>query len=248
MVSVSGVGEDSLATEGMLPSRPPIVLAITGASGVIYGLRLLQVLVHRGRTMELLISPAAREVIRHELGINLDLSHFDPASLGPWLSSPQMPAPWGEGTVEAGGPSPSEVRTTGRIRYWRFDDLDAPLASGSVLTDGMVICPCSLATLAAIVHGLSDNLIRRAAEVHLKEGRRLIVVPRETPLSPIQLRNLYLAARHGITVLPAMPGFYHRPASVGQLVDFLVARICDHFGEYLRLVERWDRTSSEVRE
>lgn len=229
-----------------LPPRRPIVLAITGASGVIYGLRLMQVLLHRGRNIELLITPAARDVLRHEVGLELNLGNFDPASLGPWVSSAEMPEPWGKGTLEtvsSGYGKTSFHGKIGRLRYWRFDDLNAPLASGSVLTDGMVICPCSLATLAAIVHGVSDNLIRRAAEVHLKERRRLIVVPRETPLSAIQLRNLYLAARHGVTVLPAMPGFYHRPSSLGEMVDFVVARICDHLGEDFRLVEPWGSES-----
>lgn len=224
--------------------RLPIVLAITGASGAIYGLRLLQVLVHRGRDVELLISPAGRDVIAYELGLQVDLSRFSPEMLGPWVATAEIPAPWGLAASEQARPgqlpeSGHEERRKGTIRFWHQEAFEAPVASGSFPTGGMVICPCSLNTLASVVHGLGDNLIRRAAVVHLKEQRPLVVVPRETPLSALQLRNMYLAARHGVIILPAMPAFYHRPTNIGMLVDFVVARICDHLKVEHNLVRPW---------
>ena len=113
------------------------------------------------------------------------------------------------------------------------------MASGSFLTNGMVICPCSSGTLSAIVHATSSNLIHRAAEVHLKERRKLVLVPRETPLSVIQLENMHRAAEAGAIVLPAMPGFYHGVTSIQDLVDFVVSRICDQLGVENGLIRRW---------
>jgi len=122
---------------------------------------------------------------------------------------------------------------------WGIQDIAAPFSSGTHPVAGMVVCPCSMGTLGAIVHGAGTNLIHRAAEVHLKEGRRLILVPRETPLSLVQLDNLRRAAEAGAVVLPAMPGFYHRVTSVADLVDFVVGRICDQLGIQNALVQRW---------
>ncbi len=127
----------------------------------------------------------------------------------------------------------------GQIRFYHPSDYLAPLASGSFLTDGMVVCPCSSGTLGAIVHGTSDDLIHRAAEVHLKEGRKLILVPRETPLSLTQLANMKLGAEAGAVILPAMPAFYHGVNLIGDLVDFVVSRICDRLGIANTLIERW---------
>jgi 4-hydroxy-3-polyprenylbenzoate decarboxylase len=115
----------------------------------------------------------------------------------------------------------------------------APIASGSFLTKGMVICPCSGSTLSAVVHGASNNLVQRAADVHLKEQRRLVLVPRETPLSSIHLRNMLSASEAGAVVLPAMPGWYHGVQSLGHLVDFVVARILDQLDVENTLVKRW---------
>ena len=195
-----------------MPKR--IVVAMTGASGATYGLRLVEVLTTAGCEVHLSISPAAGQVIAQELVATLDLTADDTTAL--WPSLP-----------------PSAVR------YHRFDDLLAPIASGSFLTDGMVVCPCSGGTLAAIVHGLSMNLIHRAAEVHLKERRPLVLVPRETPLSKGHLENLVRATDLGATVLPAAPGFYHRPQTIAQLVDFIVARICDQLHVEHNLTQRW---------
>jgi len=201
-----------------------IVVGVTGASGAWYAARLVDVLLASGRDVYLSVSEAAREVIGHEMGVPVDLDRFDPTG---WLAALERH------NQTRGGPA------TGRVVYSRVDDLTAPIASGSFLTEGMVVCPCSSATLSAIVHGTGRNLIHRAAEVHLKEGRKLVLVPRETPLSLVQLENMGRAVRAGAVILPAMPGFYHRPESVGQLVDFVVARICDQLGIRNQLIRRW---------
>ena len=127
----------------------------------------------------------------------------------------------------------------GRVVYHHHADFSAGIASGSFRTGGMVVSPCSMSTLAAIAHGITTNLITRAADVHLKERRKLILVPRETPLSLIHLENMAAVTRAGAVVLPAMPGWYHRPASLDDLVDFVVARICDQLGVENDLIRRW---------
>ncbi|MGD9856431.1 MAG: UbiX family flavin prenyltransferase, partial [Planctomycetaceae bacterium] len=120
-----------------------------------------------------------------------------------------------------------------------FQDFTAGIASGSFPTDGMVICPCSMGTLGALAGGLSTNLIHRAAEVHLKERRKLVLMPRETPLSTIQLDNMHKLSAAGAVILPAMPGFYHQPQSIADLIDFVVGRICDQLGVDVDLTHRW---------
>jgi 4-hydroxy-3-polyprenylbenzoate decarboxylase len=195
-----------------------LVLAFTGASGAPYGVRLLEVLLRAGRTVHLCISPAAAEVILQELGRSVRLNDFDPADL------------LGESADAAGD---------GRLRYHHFKDFRAGIASGSFQTAGMVICPCSMGTAAAVAHGLSQNLIHRAADVHLKERRRLVLVPRETPLGLVQLRNLAACAEAGAVVLPAMPAFYTRPRSLQDAVDFVVGRVCDQLGVENHLLRRW---------
>ena len=193
-----------------------LVVALTGASGASYGVRLLDVLLRAGRTVHLSISPAAVQVMERELGRSVDLDRFDPAIL-------------------LGNAPPA----AGRLMYHHFRDFSAGIASGSFLTGGMAVCPCSMGTVAAIAHGQSDNLIHRAADVHLKERRKLVLVPRETPLGVIQLRNLAACAEAGATILPAMPGFYTRPQTVADMVDFVVGRVCDQLGVEHRLFERW---------
>src|SRR4029079_7342936 len=126
-----------------------------------------------------------------------------------------------------------------RLHYHHFRNFQAGIASGSFLTGGMAICPCSMGTLAAIANGVSENLIHRAADVHLKERRKLVLVPRETPLGLIQLRNLTAVAEAGAIVLPAMPAFYTRPKTVDDMVDFVVGRVCDQLGVEHRLFPRW---------
>jgi len=200
--------------------RRNFVVAITGASGVGYAVRLVEVLTAAGCDVHLSISANAEPVFRQELGLAVDVENFNPKM----LMRDRSAAPAEDG---------------GNIAYHHYRDFMAPIASGSFLTGGMVICPCSSGTLSAIVHGTSANLIHRAAEVHLKERRKLILVPRETPLSLVQLDNLKRAAEAGAVVLPAMPGFYHGAATIQDLVDFVVGRICDQLGVPNDLIRRW---------
>jgi 4-hydroxy-3-polyprenylbenzoate decarboxylase len=195
-----------------------LVLAMSGASGMPYGVRLLEVLLQAGRTVHLTLSPAAAQVLEQELDRKV---HLDPFELTDLL----------------GGASP--LAAPNQVRYHDYRDFRAGIASGSFLTGGMVVCPCSMGTVAAIAHGLSQNLIHRAADVHLKERRRLVLVPRETPLNAIQLRNLAICAEAGAIVLPAMPAFYTRPRSLQDMVDFIVGRICDQLGVEHGLLRRW---------
>ncbi len=197
---------------------PPIVLAMTGASGAPYALELLKSLSRSGRTVHLTISPSGAQVLREELGIDVALSRFDLSVFG-----------------EIG---------PGRVVYHHHADFSAGIASGSFLTGGMVVSPCSMSTLAAVAHGITTNLITRAADVHLKERRKLVLVPRETPLSLIHIENMAAVSRAGAVVLPAMPGWYHRPTSLDDLIRFVVARICDQLGVDNTLVDRWGKESA----
>lgn len=221
-----------------------LVVAMTGASGVAYAVRLLEVLVAAGRTVHLTISPAATEVLRHELDLTVDLNSFDAQQLLPADSQAsqdsklKMLKPDGGGYAASSIFSDSEI-LIGKIVYHHYRDYNSGIASGSFLTDGMVICPCSMGSLASIATGQSQNLIHRAADVHLKERRKLIVVPRETPLSVIALDNMKRLAEAGAIIMPAMPGFYHAPRSIHDLVDFIVARICDQLGVQNELIHRW---------
>jgi 4-hydroxy-3-polyprenylbenzoate decarboxylase len=195
-----------------------LVLALTGASGTVYGVRLLEVLLQAGRTVHLTLSPAAVQVLEQELDRRVRLDRFDLHDL-------------------LGGPA--GVGISERVRYHHYQDFRAGIASGSFLTCGMAVCPCSMGTVAAVAHGLSQNLIHRAADVHLKERRRLVLVPRETPLHLVQLRNLVLCAEAGAVVLPASPAFYTRPRSLQEAVDFVVGRVCDQLGVEHGLLRRW---------
>ncbi|PHR98348.1 MAG: 3-octaprenyl-4-hydroxybenzoate carboxy-lyase [Blastopirellula sp.] len=214
------------------PSRPPIVLGITGASGVIYAKRLLNVLIYAGYDVDLSISSSGALVIEQELGIKIDIDAFQPSLL--------LDESIGENdlrlqkTVEL-----NENAAPGKLTYHHYRDFMAPMASGSSLTAGMVICPCSGGTLSGVVNADSANLIHRAADVHLKEQRKLILVPRETPLSIIQVTNLQKAAQAGAVVLPASPGWYHGVKSIDDLVDFIVARILDQLQVPHALMQRW---------
>jgi flavin prenyltransferase len=190
-----------------------IVIAMTGASGAPYAVRLLQVLCRAGRTIHLCASPSAALVLREEMDLEVALDSFDPAIFG--------------GLGE------------GRLVYHHYQDFTAGIASGSFPTAGMVIIPCSMSTLGAIASGITTNLITRAADVHLKERRKLILVPRETPLSLIHLENMVTATRAGAIVLPAMPGWYHRPRRLDDIINFVVSRICDQLGVPNSLIERW---------
>jgi 4-hydroxy-3-polyprenylbenzoate decarboxylase len=205
----------------------PIILGITGASGAIYAVRLLEVLRAAGRDVHLTISPSGRDVLKHELKLDIDLENFRDQRFGisgiphP-VPSPQFPAP-------------------GTLHYYHHNDFMAPMASGSFITAGMVICPCSGTTLSAVAAGAAGNLIQRAAEVHLKERRKLILVPRETPLSLAHIDNMRRVTEAGAVVLPASPGWYYDVRSPNDLVDFIVARICDQLGVEHTLCKRWGK-------
>lgn len=179
------------------------VVAITGASGVVYGKRLLEILKERDVETYLVTSRVADEILESELGIKVN-----------------------------------DLKNLAKAHYLE-DDLTAPITSGSFLVDGMIIVPCSMKTLAGIASGFTDNVVLRAADVVLKEHRRLILVPRETPLNPIHLENMLKLARLGVTILPAMPAFYHRPRSIDDLVDFVVGKILDSIGVEHNLYQRW---------
>jgi 4-hydroxy-3-polyprenylbenzoate decarboxylase len=197
-----------------------ITLAITGASGAQYGLRLLECLLAANCRVYLLISNAAQVVIDTET--DLALPEF---------------AQWPQFFGERFGTK------SGQLKVFSRDDWFAPVASGSSAPASMVICPCSTGTLSAIAHGASNNLIERAADVALKERRQLILVPRETPYSQIHLENMLTLTRMGAIVLPASPGFYQRPQTVAQLIDFVVARVLDQLNVKHDLMKRWGETN-----
>lgn len=195
-----------------------VCLAFTGASGMPYGVRLLECLLAAGCRVQLLYSQAAQIVAQQEMAFDL----------------PSRPAE-ARAALLARYPAvdPEKLAVYGREEWF------APVASGSNPPDAMVVCPCTMGTLAAIAQGLADKLIERAADVVLKEGRKLVLVPRETPFSAIHLDNMLRLARAGAVILPPSPGFYHHPQSVADLVDFVVARILDQIGVPHTLMTRW---------
>jgi flavin prenyltransferase len=188
----------------------PVVLAITGASGAPYGLRLLQVVAESGTPVWLIVTAHGWRLLREECGIG---------------GEPALAAAVGKAWRS--------------VTVFTDDDRGARPASGSARSAGMVICPCSMATLAGVATGNSRSLVERAADVALKERRRLILVPRETPVSLVHLRNMVAVTEAGATVIPAAPGFYQRPRTIADLVDFVVQRIVDHLGLEVELVPRW---------
>ncbi|AQR63920.1 aromatic acid decarboxylase [Aquaspirillum sp. LM1] len=210
----------------MTASSPPaspltITLALTGASGLPYGVRLLEHLLAAGCRVWLLYSQAAQIVAQQEMQLTLP-------------SQPKaLQALWRE-----------QYGCGERLSVFGREEWFAPPASGSNPADAMVVCPCSMGTLAAIAHGLSDSLIERAADVSIKEKRPLILVPRETPLSVIHLENLLSLARLGVVILPPSPGFYTHPTSVADMVDFVVARILDQLHIPHQLMPRWGESRS----
>jgi flavin prenyltransferase len=189
----------------------PLVLAITGASGAPYGVRLLEVLARAQHPVWLIVTSHGHRLLQEECGIG-SIDALRGATGGDWAS----------------------------IRHFPDDDRGSLPASGSQRTAGMVICPCSMGTAAAIAAGASRSLVERAADVTLKERRRLILVPRETPLSLIHLRNLVTVTEAGAVVLPAAPGFYHRPTQVAELVDFIVQRVLDRLELKIEIARRWE--------
>ncbi len=194
-----------------------IALAFTGASGMPYGMRLLEVLLAQGQHVYLLYSQVAQIVAQQEMKLTLPSRAKETEA----IFNQKFNVPDGQ------------LRVFGREEWF------APVASGSNPADAMVICPCTMGTLAAVAAGMSQNLIERTADVMLKENRKLILVPRETPLSAIHLENMLRLVRGGAVILPPNPGFYHHPQNVQDMIDFIVARILDHLEVKHTLMPRW---------
>lgn len=192
-----------------------LVVGVTGASGVVYARRVLELLAQSDWEIHLTLSESAAIVCERELDVHLDL---DPKRFR---------------TSDLIGFDPPNVI------YHHFRNVAAPIASGSFRTEGMILVPASTGTCGALANGISANLVHRAAEVCLKERRKLVLVPRETPLSTIHLENLWKLSQVGAVILPAMPGFYHRPQALSDQVDFIVTKIFDQFGIDLDLIRRW---------
>ena len=191
-----------------------LIVGITGASAGVYAVRLLETLTkHKDIEVHLTISASGARALYEELQIEVDLDNFELESLI-GISSP-------------------------RVVYHHESDIAAPIASGSFRTEGMIVVPCSMGSIASIATGISRNLIQRAADVCIKEKRKLVLVPRETPLSAIHLENMLKLSRMGVCVLPAMPGFYHFPKNVDDLLNFVVTKILDQFEIDTKLIQRW---------
>jgi 4-hydroxy-3-polyprenylbenzoate decarboxylase len=203
-----------------------VTLAFTGASGLPYGLRLLECLIAARARVYLLYSPAAQIVARQERD----------------LTFPTQPSAAAAYFSERYGAQPGQLSVFGR------EDWLSPVASGSNPADAMAVCPCSMGTLGALAAGLADNLIERAADVMLKERRTLVLVPRETPLSAIHLENMLTLSRAGAVIMPPAPGFYGHPQTIGDLVDFIVARVLDQLGVAHELGPRWGASRIPVTE
>jgi flavin prenyltransferase len=222
-----------------------IVVAITGASGAVYSLRLIEVLLATGHDVHLSITPTGAQVIHEEMDLRVDLNDFQQADLmledvtnASDSKIRLLQATAGIGTADSNVLS-VEAGRVGELHYHHFQNFNSPIASGSFLTAGMVVSPCSGSTLSAVAHASAANLIQRAAEVHLKERRKLILVPRESPLSLPHIDNMRRCVEAGAVVLPAAPGWYHGVTTLRDLVDFIVARICDQLGIDNALIKRW---------
>jgi 4-hydroxy-3-polyprenylbenzoate decarboxylase len=194
-----------------------ITIAITGASGASYALRLIECLVAANFQIYLLCSSAGRIVLDTEVNVKLPASPDGAAK---------------ELTKKFNGKD-EQIKVFGKEQWF------SPVASGSAAPKQMVVCPCSVGTLAAISQGMSDNLIERAADVVIKERGQLILVVRESPFSTIHLTNMLSLSQHGVTIMPAAPGFYHQPKSINDLVDFMVGRVLDHLGVDQKIMPRW---------
>jgi 4-hydroxy-3-polyprenylbenzoate decarboxylase len=196
------------------------IVGITGASGAMYGVRLCERLLDMGLPVHLLITEAGWRVLKEELG---------------WDAARR------QATLDE-----KFLGRAASYRYYPIADIGAAVASGTFRVHGMVVAPCSMGTLAAIAHGLSDNLLERAADVTLKEGRRLVLVPRETPVHSIHLQNMLTLSQMGVRLVPASPGFYNRPQTIEEIVDFLVGKILDSMGIDHELYKRWGEEQSHV--
>jgi 4-hydroxy-3-polyprenylbenzoate decarboxylase len=195
------------------------VLGVSGGSGAPYMRRVLEGLLSAGHEVHAVFSEAGRKVCAIETGLRLTGDPVaDERAIVAWLTP---------------------VPIAGSLRLYRLDDFEAPVASGSFKTDGMAVVPCSVVALGRIAQGTGTNLLERAADVTVKERRRLVLVPRETPLSLIHLRNMVAAAEAGIEIVPAMPGFYHNPRTVQDLVDSVAGRVLDRLGVEAGFLKRW---------
>jgi 4-hydroxy-3-polyprenylbenzoate decarboxylase len=207
---------------GLGASRKKIwIVGVTGASGVRYAVRLLQILPELVDELHVVFSEAALRVLKDEEGIAISSSA---------LSLERI----------------CGVNCEQRVAFYNCRDIGARIASGSMVTSGMVVIPCSMATLGALAHGIPTHLVHRAADVTMKEGRRLIVVPRETPLSQIHLENLLKLSRCGVRIVPAMPAFYSRPKSVEEIVDQFVMKVLDSMGIHHKLGKRWKEGNASI--
>lgn len=205
-------GEVALAPLAPVAPRAPLVLAVTGASGAPYAVRLLQQLAAAQRPVSLIVSGHGMRLLATESDIGSIAELRDAVGTAAWDTY---------------------------VKVYDDSDRGAAPASGSAPSAGMVICPCSMGTLSAIAIGASRSLVERAADVTLKERRKLILVPRETPLSSIHLENMLKLSREGVVIIPASPGFYHRPTTIQDLVDFIVGRILDQLGVPQVIAKRW---------
>jgi len=199
-----------------MESTRKIIVGITGASGSIYGLRLIEELLSAQVELGVLLSDAGRQVLAFETGLSLDA---EPASCEEQLRA--------------------HVRAGESLRVYGMNDFCAPIASGSSAPDAVVVCPCSMGTLGRLAAGLSDNLLERVADVALKERKQLLLVPRETPFNQLHLENMLRLSQAGAQILPAMPGFYQKPQSVAEMVDFVIGKVLDQLGVEHRLFQRW---------
>ncbi|RLB69582.1 MAG: aromatic acid decarboxylase [Deltaproteobacteria bacterium] len=193
-----------------------IVVGITGASGSIYGLRLIEELLRAEMQVTVLLTNAGRQVLAFETGLEVS-----------------------ESSQECLQQLKDHFNAADNLSHYGLNDFFAPVASGSSAPDAVVICPCSMGTLGRIAAGLSDNLLERVADVALKEQKKLLLVPRETPFNQIHLENLLRLSKAGVQILPAMPGFYQQPETVADLVDFVVGKILDNLGVEHQLFKRW---------
>jgi len=210
-----------------MQNKRAIVLGVSGASGMIYAVRSLKFLLNNHYNVDLVASKAAMMV---------------------WQSENNIAMPSNLRSQEQFWRDRSEA-SNGKLVCHQFADVGATIASGSFRTLGMLVIPCSMATVAKIAHGFSSDLLERAADVHLKEGRRLVIVPRETPLSLIHLRNLTTLAEAGARIVPAIPAWYHNPKTIEDLVDFVVVRALDQMDIDADLVQRWQgRGSTSITE
>ncbi len=196
------------------------LVALTGASGALYGVKLTGELLSRGDDVDLIISPSGLLLLKEELG----------------LDCADKPVETIRASLESNG-----VQIKGRLRSLPHDDLTASAASGSALVKAMIVCPCSMGTIGRIAAGISGNLIERAADCMLKERRPLVLVPRETPLSAIHLQNMLRLTRAGAVILPAMPAFYHKPSTIDDLAGFIVGKVLDVLGVENSLYKRWKK-------